>query len=441
MTEPEQRMNQIVAAEQIVLGSIMTTDKTLTDVEPIIAAADFYRPAHAAIYTALIALRDLNQPTDPIALAVHMGNNDTLTRAGGLPYLHTCYAAVPSTAQATHYARIIAGAAALRRLQQAQARIGSLLASANPLDAATVVEQARELLAGVDATAPADSMRTWSEVAQDSLKAMDKASNGEGGNGIPTGLHDLDEVLGGLHPGQLIVVGARPGAGKSLLCAGIAQHAAMALKLRVAYWTLEMSETELGMRMLSAGTSIGHGGVKTGNLADDQWTKVVRYVAETDESPLHIDAEPGVGIADIRSRARRLAQQRGGLDLIVVDYLQLLNPPRGENRQVAVAAMSRGLKLLAKELNVPVVVAAQVNRGPEARSDKRPQLSELRESGAIEADADVVILIHRDDQHDPESPRAGEADMIIAKNRNGPTDTVVVAAQLHLSRFVSMAVT
>ena len=258
--------------------------------------------------------------------------------------------------------------------------------------------------------------------------------------GVPTGFADLDALLNGLHAGQLIVVAGRPGLGKSTAAMDFVRHAAVRHGLASAIFSLEMSKVEIVMRILAAEARVPLHVLRSGQLSDDDWTKLARRMGEISEAPLFVDDTPNMNLMEIRAKARRL-QAAARPAPVVVDYLQLMtSPKRVESRQQEVADLSRGLKLLAKEIDCPVVAVSQLNRGPEQRTDKRPQLSDLRESGSIEQDADVVILLHRDDYYDKESPRAGEADFIVAKHRNGPTDTVTVAAQLHLSRFVDMAI-
>jgi len=258
--------------------------------------------------------------------------------------------------------------------------------------------------------------------------------------GVPTGFSDLDRLLNGLHPGQLIIVAGRPGLGKSTVSMDFARNAAIRSNCASAIFSLEMSKIEMVMRLLSAEARVPLHVLRSGQLTDDDWSKLARRMGEISEAPIFVDDTPSMNLMEIRAKARRL-KQRHNLKLLVVDYLQLMtSPKRTESRQQEVADLSRGLKLLAKEIECPVIAVSQLNRGPEQRTDKRPQLSDLRESGSIEQDADVVILLHRDDYYDKESPRAGEADFIVAKHRNGPTDTVTVAAQLHLSRFVDMAI-
>jgi replicative DNA helicase len=257
--------------------------------------------------------------------------------------------------------------------------------------------------------------------------------------GVPTGFADLDALTNGLHPGQLIIVAARPAIGKSTLAVDIARSASIKNGLTSVIFSLEMGRNEILMRMLSAEAQIALHHMRSGNMSDNDWQKLATKMGVVSEAPLFIDDSPNLTMMEIRAKCRRL-KQRHDLRLVVVDYMQLMTSGKKvESRQQEVSEFSRSLKLLAKELDVPVIAVSQLNRGPEQRTDKRPMLSDLRESGSLEQDADMVILLHREDAYERESPRAGEADFIVAKHRNGPTSTITVAFQGHYSRFVDMA--
>ncbi|MDQ1631876.1 MAG: replicative helicase, partial [Frankiaceae bacterium] len=257
-------------------------------------------------------------------------------------------------------------------------------------------------------------------------------------SGAPTGFQDLDALTNGLHPGQLIVLAARPGIGKSTAALDFARATSIKNGMASVVFSLEMSRIEITMRLLSAEARVHLQNMRNGRMSEDDWARLARRMGEIASAPLFIDDSPSLNMMELRAKCRRL-KQKHDLKLVVLDYLQLMNPgKRSDSRQQEVSEMSRSLKLLAKEIGVPVVALSQLNRQAETRADKKPQLSDLRESGAIEQDADMVILLHRDDAYEKESPRAGEADFIVAKHRNGPTDTVTVAFQGHYSRFVDM---
>ncbi|WP_027342875.1 replicative DNA helicase [Hamadaea tsunoensis] len=434
---------QDVAAEQSVIGGMLLSKDAIADVVEILRSSDFYRPAHATIFDAVVDLFGRGEPADAVTVAAALDSRGDLSRIGGAPYLHTLLNSVPTAANAAYYARIVNERAILRRLVEAGTKIvqlgyGSAAGAGRDVD--DVVDLAQQAIYDVTERRVSEDFAVLADLLQPTLDEIE-AVGAQGGvmSGVPTGFSDLDRLLNGLHPGQLIIVAGRPGLGKSTAGMDFARSAAIRHNLASAIFSLEMSKVEIVTRLLSAEARVPMHVLRSGQLSDDDWTKLARRMGEISEAPIFVDDTPNMNLMEIRAKARRL-KQRHDLKLIVVDYLQLMtSPKRTESRQQEVADLSRGLKLLAKEVECPVIAVSQLNRGPEQRTDKRPQLSDLRESGSIEQDADVVILLHRDDYYDKESPRAGEADFIVAKHRNGPTDTVTVAAQLHLSRFVDMA--
>ena len=434
---------QDMAAEQCVLGGMLLSKDAIADVVEILKTGDFYRPIHATIFDAITDLYGRGEPADAITIAALLNDAGDLARIGGAPYLHTLIASVPTAANSSYYARIVAERAVLRRLVEAGTRIVQLgygAAAGGGRDVDDIVDLAQQAVYEITEKRVNEDFASLGEMLQPTLDEIE-AIGAQAGmmTGVPTGFADLDRLLNGLHAGQLIIVAGRPGLGKSTASMDFARNAAIRANQASAIFSLEMSKIEIVMRLLSAEARVPLHVLRSGQLSDDDWTKLARCMGEISEAPLFVDDTPSMNLMEIRAKARRL-KQRHDLKLIVVDYLQLMSTPgRTESRQQEVAELSRGLKLLAKEVEAPVIAVSQLNRGPEQRTDKRPQLSDLRESGSIEQDADVVILLHRDDYYDKESPRAGEADFIVAKHRNGPTDTVTVAAQLHLSRFVDMA--
>ncbi len=433
---------QDVAAEQSVLGGMLLSKDAIADVVEVLRPGDFYRPAHQTVYDAVIDLYGRGEPADPVTVAAELTRAGTLTKVGGAPYLHTLIASVPTAANAGYYAEIVRERAVLRRLVEAGTRIVQLgygAAAGSGGDVDDVVDRAQQAVYDVTERRTGEDYIRLEDVLQqafDEIEAM--GSRGSELYGVPTGFKELDELTNGLHPGQLVVVAGRPAQGKSTLGLDVLRAAAIRHGQTSALFSLEMGRSEITMRLLSAEARILLSHLRTGQMTDDDWNRLARKMGEIAEAPLFIDDSPNLSMMEIRAKARRL-KQRHDLKLIVLDYLQLMSSPRRvENRQQEVAEMSRSLKLLAKELDVPVIAISQLNRGPEQRADKRPQMSDLRESGAIEQDADMVILLHREDFYEKESPRAGEADLIVAKHRNGPTKDVVVLSQLHYSRFVDM---
>jgi len=431
---------QDLAAEQSVLGGMMLSKDAIADVVEALSPHDFYRPAHQAVYDAVLDLYSRGEPADPVTVSAELERRGELGRVGGAPYLHTLIATVPTAANAGYYAEIVAEKAVLRRLVEAGTRIVQMGYSKAP-DVREVVDRAQAAVYDVTAHRVSEDYASFEELLQPTMDELDAiASRGaSGAHGVPTGFTDLDEITNGLHPGQMIILAARPGVGKSTLGLDFCRSASVKHGLSSVIFSLEMSRTEIVMRMLSAEAKIRLQDMRGGRMSDDDWTRLARRMSEISEAPLFIDDSPNMTMMEIRAKARRL-KQRHDLRLIVVDYLQLMTSgKRVENRQQEVSEFSRQLKLLAKELEVPVVAISQLNRGPEQRADKRPMLADLRESGSLEQDADLVVLLNRPDAWERDDPRAGEADLIIAKHRAGPTYTITVAHQLHYSRFSDLA--
>ena len=441
---------QDLAAEQCVLGGMILSKDAIADVVEILRSGDFYRPNHGTIFDVILDLYGRGEPADAVTVTAALANAEpnaaALVRVGGAPYLHTLISSVPTAANAGFYARIVAERAVLRRLVEAGTRIvqmGYGAAAGQGRDVDDVVDLAQQAVYDITERRAGDDFAVLADLLQPALDEIEAVGSRAGmmGGGIPTGFGDLDKLLGGgLHPGQMIVVAGRPGLGKSTAAANFACNASIRHNHTSAIFSLEMSKIEIVTRLLAAEARVPLHVLRSGQLSDDDWTRLARRMGEIADAPIFVDDTPNMTLMEIRAKARRL-RQRHDLKLVVVDYLQLMtSPKRVENRQQEVSDISRGLKLLAKEIECPVIAVSQLNRGPEQRTDKRPMLADLRDSGAVEQDADVVILLHRDDYYDRESPRAGEADFIVAKHRNGPTDTITVAAQLHFSRFVDMAI-
>ncbi|GAA5122953.1 replicative DNA helicase [Haloechinothrix salitolerans] len=434
---------QDVTAEQSVLGGMLLSKDAIADVIEVVRPGDFYRPAHQAVYDCILDLYGRGEPADPITVSAELERRGELGRVGGAPYLHTLIATVPTAANAGYYAEIVSEKAILRRLVEAGTRIvqygyGAADSSGAAVD--EVVDRAQAAIYEVTERRASEDYIALEELLQPTMDEIDAiASNGGTAEGVPTGFADLDEVTNGLHAGQMVIVAARPGIGKSTLGMDFVRSCSIKHGLTSVIFSLEMSRTEIVMRLLSAEAKIRLQDMRGGRMTDDDWTRLARRMSEISEAPLFIDDSPNMTMMEIRAKARRL-KQRHDLQLIVVDYMQLMTSGKKvESRQQEVSEFSRQLKLLAKELEVPLVAISQLNRGPEQRTDKRPMLSDLRESGSLEQDADIVLLINRPDASERDDPRAGEADLILAKHRAGPTSTVTVAHQLHYSRFADLA--
>lgn len=431
---------QDIAAEQSVLGGMLLSKDAIADVVEQLRGPDFYRPAHEVIYDAILDLYGRGEPADAVTVAAELTKRGEIGRIGGAPYLHTLIAMVPTAANAGYYARIVRERAVLRRLVEAGTRIVQLGYAADGGDVEDIVNNAQAEVYAVTDRKTSEDYLPIADIINDTMEEIEAAgSRGDGMIGVPTGFIELDRLTNGLHPGQMIVVAARPAIGKSTLAADFVRSAAIKHQQTSVVFSLEMSRNELTMRMLSAEAQVPLQNMRKGTMRDEDWQKLAATMGRLSQAPLFIDDSPNMSLMEIRAKCRRL-KQRHDLKLVVIDYLQLMSSgKRVESRQQEVSEFSRALKLLAKELEVPVIAISQLNRGAEQRTDKKPMLSDLRESGAIEQDADVVILLHREDAYERESPRAGEADLIVAKHRNGPTDTIVVSSQLHYSRFVNMS--
>jgi replicative DNA helicase len=583
---------QDVHAEQSVIGGMLLSKDAIADCVEGLKGTDFYRPAHELIYDAILDLYSRGEPADAITVSDELTKRGDLTRVGGQAYLHQLISEVPTAANAGYYAEIVAERAVLRRLVDAGTKIVQMGYGQGGGDVVDIVNAAQAEIYAVADKRGGDDYAVLGDVLEATVDEIEAASGKTGElTGVPTGFTDFDNLTNGLHPGQMIVVAARPAVGKALaldtplptpsgwttmgevavgelvlggdgrptrvtratdvmmgrpcfevefsdgsvivadaehqwlvavdsyesvlttiqirghLSAGqtvsilrdgtagatafgaatvvattwkltdirpigsvpvrclevdneahlylagesmipthnstwgldIARSAAIKHKMATVLFSLEMSRTEITMRLLSAEASIQLQNMRKGTMRDEDWTRLARTMGEVSDAPLFIDDSPNMSLMEIRAKCRRL-KQRNNLRLVIIDYLQLMSSgKRVESRQQEVAEFSRALKLLAKELEVPVIAISQLNRGSEQRTDKRPQMSDLRESGSIEQDADMVILLHRESMYERESPREGEADLIVAKHRNGPTDTITVAFQGHYSRFTNMA--
>ena len=425
-------------AEQSVLGGMMLSKDAIADVVEEVTGADFYKPAHETIYEAIITLYGHGEPADAVTVADELNKRGELNRVGGAAYLHSLISSVPTAANAGFYAEIVAEQAVLRRLVEAGTKIAQLGYQADGEVEGLVNQAQAEVYSVADGRQSEDyvPLKDALDTTLDEIEA--NGSRAGGIHGVPTGFIEFDELTAGLQPGQMIVIAARPAMGKSTFSLDIARSAAIKHNMTTVFFSLEMGRNEIAMKILSAEASLNLSDLRKGNLDDDQWAKLATAVGKMEAAPLFIDDSPNMTLMEIRAKARRL-KQRNNLKLIVLDYLQLMSSGKKvESRQQEVSEFSRALKLMAKELEVPVIALSQLNRGSEQRTDKKPMVSDLRESGSIEQDADMVVLLHRDDVYDKESPRAGEADVIVAKHRNGPTKTIAVAFQGHYSRFANM---
>lgn len=428
-----------IAAEQSVLGAMLLSKDAIADVVETLRSDDFYRPSHSTLYDVILDLYGRGEPADAVTVASELTKVGEISRVGGASYLHTLVSMVPTAANANYYARIVREQAILRRLVTAGTRIVHMGYSGQG-EVDDVVDRAQAEVYEVTERRTSEDYSPLADIMQGTLNEIEAISNRDGEMvGVPTGFAELDSLTNGLHAGQLVILAARPALGKSTLGLDICRNASIKHGITSVIFSLEMSRNEIVMRLLSAEAQVSLQHMRSGTMTEADWAKLANKMGVVSEAPLFIDDSPNMTLMEIRAKCRRL-KQRHNLKLVVVDYLQLMTSgKRVESRQQEVSDFSRSLKLLAKELEVPVIAISQLNRGPEQRQDKRPMLSDLRESGSLEQDADMVVLLHREDFYERESPRAGEADFIVAKHRNGPTANITVAFQGHYSRFVDMA--
>jgi replicative DNA helicase len=444
VTDFERVPPQDINAEQSILGGMMLSPDVIGEVAEVLASGGaFHHPAHQTIYRAILDLYVRSEPTDPITVADCLLKSGDLERIGGRPYLFTLTNSIVTASSAETHAEIVRDHAILRALAEDAVWIREQAYTAQG-DAGEIVDAAQARILSISTGRADDSLKLVSDRSEAWLDRIERISQHKGEiTGLPTGFTDLDSLTNGLQPGQLVVIAARPGIGKTTLALDIFRSCAIKHGRPAAFFSLEMGEDELMDKLHAAEARVALHHMRNGTVTDEDWARLARRLPDINTAPLYIDDSPELTLMGICTKARRL-KQRCELDLIIVDYLQLMqsgNSHRRENRQQEVADMSRKLKLLAKQLQIPVIALSQLNRSSEQRSDKKPMPSDLRESGAIEQDADIVILLHREDAYEKESPRAGEADLIVAKHRNGPTATITVAFQGHYSRFVDMAQT
>lgn len=432
----EQRMlPSDMLAEQCTLGGMLLSQEAIADVFDAVRGPDFYAPKHEIIYSAILELFNRGEPTDVITVTDQLSKTGELVRAGGADYLHTLTSIVPTAANAAFYADIVQEKATLRRLIEVGTKIAQMGYTAQG-DITELVNQAQSQVYEVSkAGAGEDYVPLFDSI--DAAVALMENAQKRGGEmvGVPTGFQKLDEMTHGLHPGQLIILAARPAVGKSTLALDIARNASIRHKKPVIFFSLEMGRAEIAMRLLSAESRIYLQAMRKGNLSDNDWSRIASVRGEINSAPLYIDDSPNMTLVEIRAKCRRLAK-RVGLEMIVIDYIQLMTSGKKvESRQQEVSEFSRALKLLAKELGVPVIAISQLNRNSERSENKKPELSHLRESGSLEQDADVVVLLHREDMAKREEERDGLAELIVAKQRNGPTGPVMVNFLGQFSKF------
>ena len=429
-----------IEAEASVLGAMLLTRDAIADALEVVRAEHFYKPSHAHVFDAVCGLYAAGEPADPVTVAEALARADLLDAIGGPGTLLELQATTPATSSAGKYARIVQEHATLRSLIGAANEIAEI-GYGRPDDVVKAVDEAESLVFQVGQGRVADSMGVMSDLLNANLDRLEELySRGNKITGTPTGFDDLDEITSGLQEDSLVIIGARPAMGKTSFALGLASHVAVHENLPALLFSLEMSQLELSQRILCAEARVDSKRIRNGQLTEDDWSRINHGVGKLAEAPIWIDDNPATSVMEIRAKSRRLKSRIGKLGVIVVDYIQLMTGrSAAESRQVEVSEISRGLKLLARELQTPVIGVSQLSRGLEARQDKRPMLSDLRESGSIEQDADLVVFIYRDEVYNAESSDMGTAEIIVAKHRNGPTGTLRLAFLPHYTRFANLA--
>ncbi|OIM98221.1 replicative DNA helicase [Idiomarina sp. MD25a] len=435
-----------IEAEQSVLGGLMLDNDAWDKVSGLIIAQDFYHRAHRLIFTAMQSLADSSQPMDLVTVSEELEANTELDAVGGFAYLGEISKNTPSAANIVAYANIVRERAVLREMIAAANDIAESGYDTQGRTSQQLLDEAESKVFRIaeKRTSATEGPKGVSDILAKTIEKIETLSNIKNHNGVTgtsTGFHDLDQMTAGLQPSDLIIVAARPSMGKTTFAMNLAENVAMNEEKPVLVFSLEMPSEQIMMRMLASLSRVDQNRVRTGRLEDDDWARIASVMnILNDKNNLYIDDSSGLTPTEVRSRARRVARDHGGLSMIMVDYLQLMTVPgMSENRTLEIAEISRSLKSLAKELSVPVVALSQLNRSLEQRSDKRPVNSDLRESGSIEQDADVIMFIYRDEVYHPDSAEKGLAEIIIGKQRNGPIGKVELKFHGHLSRFDNFA--
>lgn len=432
-------------AESSVLGGLLLDNSSWDRVSDLLTESDFYRFEHRLVFGAIGALVNSAKPADVITVFEHLQNQGKAEEIGGLAYLNSLAQYVPSSGNIRRYAEIVRERGILRKLVSASDEISTSAFNPRGRPVATILDEAEQKIFNIGEEG-ARTKQGFQAMETLVVKLMDRvqemADNPNDVTGVPSGFYDLDRMTAGFQAGDLIVLAARPSMGKTALAINIAEHVALNEGLPVAVFSMEMGAAQLAVRVVGSIGRIDQSHLRTGKLTDDEWPRLTEAIEKLRSIPFHIDESAGLSSGELRASSRRLARQCGKLGLIVVDYLQLMSGSSndGENRATELGEISRGLKMLAKELQCPVIALSQLNRSVETRPDKRPMMSDLRESGAIEQDADIVMFIYRDEYYTKEACKEpGVAEIIIAKQRNGPTGMIKLAFLKPITKFESLA--
>ncbi|MGJ7506911.1 replicative DNA helicase [Variovorax sp. GT1P44] len=434
-----------IEAESSVLGGLLLDNGAWDRMGDVVVDSDFYRHEHKLIYAAIGTLINASKPADVITVYEQLQNLGKSEEIGGLAYLNSLAQYVPSASNIRRYAEIVRERSILRKLVSASDEIATNAFNTQGKAVDKILDEAEQKIfnIGEEGTRMKQGFQGMDSLVVELLdRVTEMAENPNDITGVRTGFYEFDKMTSGLQPGDMIVLAARPSMGKTSLAINIAEHVALNEGLPVAVFSMEMGASQLAVRIVGSIGRIDQGHLRTGKLTDEEWPRLTEAIEKLRNVSLHIDETPGLTTSELRANARRLARQYGKLGLIVVDYLQLMSVSSSmndENRATAVGEISRGLKMLAKELKCPVIALSQLSRGVESRTDKRPMMSDLRESGAIEQDADIIMFIYRDDYYDKNSKEPGVAEVIISKHRNGPTGTVKLAFLKPLTKFENLA--
>jgi len=432
-------------AESSVLGGLLLDNNSWDKVGDLLVEADFYRYEHRLVFASITSLVNANRPADVITVFEQMQSQGKAEEVGGLAYLNSLAQYVPSSANIRRYAEIVRERSILRKLVSVSDEIATSALNTHGRPVTHILDEAEQKIfsIGEEGSRMRQGFQSMDKLVVQLLDRVEEMSqNPNDITGVPTGFFDLDRMTSGMQAGDLIVLAARPSMGKTALAINIAEHVALQEDLPVAVFSMEMGASQLAIRIVGSIGRIDQGRLRTGKLIDDEWPRLSDAIERLKTVSLSIDETPGLTTSELRASARRLARSCGKLGLVVVDYLQLMSGSGGgdgENRATELGEISRGLKMLAKELQCPVIALSQLNRGVEQRTDKRPMMSDLRESGAIEQDADVIMFIYRDDYYNKDSKEPGVAEIIIAKQRNGPTGTVKLTFLKPITKFESYA--
>lgn len=440
---PEKLPPQNIEAEQAVLGAILVNPAIISRIIEILKTPEsFYRQSHKVIYSSCLQLFNANEPIDVVTISEHLRNLDKLELVGGRAYVNDLALSVVTTANADYYAKIIQEKYTLRELIRAGSEIVTTAYDENSVD--NVLDNAEKMIFSIAQRKSADNIVHIKDVVLDSYNMIEvRYNNRDELIGVPSGFYDLDNLTAGFQSSDLIIVAARPSMGKTAFCLNIAQEASIRKKIPVAVFSLEMSKEQLVQRMLCSEAEIDTNRLRTGHMQSEDWSKLAETMGKLADAPIYIDDSPGTSVMEVRAKCRRLLMEHSNLGLVIIDYLQLMEgSSSGKTDRVhEISAISRGLKNLARELKVPIIALSQLSRAVESRTSKRPLLSDLRESGSIEQDADVVMFIYREEYYDPENiEKRGKAEILVAKQRNGPVGTLELIFQSNITKFKNPAI-